>query len=333
MFDALGNRLSSLFDHLSKRGSIREDDIENTLRDIRLALLEADVALPVVQQFIEKTRIRCQETALIRSLNPSHQIIKIVHDILVETLTGSKGSDKDTDKAQDHNQKSSPNASDSLSQLTLSGPPPQVILLVGLQGSGKTTTTAKLGRLISKKRSMRVLMASLDTRRPAAQEQLTILGQKADVPTLPVIANQTPTQIAKRALQAARLNGSDIVLLDTAGRLQIDENLMQELQEIEKISQPVETLLVADALTGQDAIKIAEGFTKKLTLTGIALTRIDGDSRGGAALSMRESTGRPIKFLLSGENRFVKFAISVLVFKQGFRQTEINAISPHAIAD
>ncbi len=291
MFNGLGDRFSSLFDKLSRKGRLSTTDIDQALRDIRTALLEADVALSVVQTFITKVRTRSESAELIRSVNPAQQIVKIVHDTLVETL-------QDEDFPETSNEQAN---TDILATLALAGPPPQTILMVGLQGSGKTTTTAKLARLITNKRNQRVLIVSLDTSRPAAQEQLEILGKQADVLSLPIIAKQSPIQIAKRALDAGKLRGADVIIFDTAGRLQADHALMQELKDIADIVQPSETLLAIDSMTGQDAIHIAEGFKSEIALTGIVLTRVDGDSRGGAALSMRSVIGKPIKFLTTGE--------------------------------
>jgi len=276
MFDTLQDRLNSVFDHLRGRGALSEGDVDTALNEIRNILIDADVALPVVKNFIGKVRERAIGEAVIRSVTPGQQVVKIVYDTLVETLgTESEG-------------------------LTL-GAPPAPVLMVGLQGSGKTTTSAKLASLLQTRDKKRVLMASLDVNRPAAMEQLKILGEQAKVPTLPIVAGQRPVDIAKRAIAAARVGGYDVVILDTAGRQHIDEALMSEVAEVKKLTQPHETLLVADSLTGQDAVNIARTFNERVQISGIILTRADGDQRGGAALSMREVTGAPIKFLGTGE--------------------------------
>jgi signal recognition particle subunit SRP54 len=276
MFDSLQNRLNSVFDHLRGRGALGEGDVDEALNEIRNILIDADVALPVVKSFIAKVRERAIGEAVIRSVTPGQQVVKIVYDILVETLgTESEG-------------------------LAL-GSPPAAILVVGLQGSGKTTTSAKLAQLLQTRDKKRVLMASLDVNRPAAMEQLRVLGEQTKTPTLAIIPGQRPIDIAKRALAAARVGGYDAVILDTAGRQHIDEALMAEVAEIKKVTNPHETLLVADSLTGQDAVNIAKTFNERVQISGIILTRADGDQRGGAALSMREVTGAPIKFLGTGE--------------------------------
>ncbi len=279
MFDTLSDRLGAIFEKLKGRGALEEKDVDVALREVRVALLEADVALPVATDFIDRVRARAVGAEVLRSVTPGQQVVKIVHDVLVETLGGG---------ADDNG-------------LNLAMAPPAPILMIGLQGSGKTTTTAKIGKRLEERDKKRVLMASLDTRRPAAQEQLKILGDQAGVKTLPIIAGQAPADIARRALEAARLGGFDVVMLDTAGRTSIDEALMAELADIGRVAGPIETLLVVDALTGQDAVETAERFKARLPLTGIVLTRIDGDSRGGAALSMRAVTGAPIKFVGVGE--------------------------------
>jgi signal recognition particle subunit SRP54 len=276
MFDSLQKTLSSTFDRLRGRGALSEADVEEGLKDIRNALVEADVALPVVKEFIDKVRPRALGADVIRSVTPGQQIVKIVHDTLVETL-GPDNAGLDLGSA------------------------PAPILMVGLQGSGKTTTSAKLGLMLQTREKKRVLMASLDVSRPAAMEQLKILGEQAGVPTLPIMANQTPLDIAKRAMAAARVGGYDVLILDTAGRQHIDESLMSEVAAVRDQVHPHETLLVADSLTGQDAVNIAKSFNERVKLSGIILTRADGDSRGGAALSMRSVTGAPIKFLGVGE--------------------------------
>jgi signal recognition particle subunit SRP54 len=276
MFDSLQSRLGEAFDRLRGRGALGEADVDAALGEVRAALLEADVALPVVDDFIAKVRPRAVGEAVIRSVQPGQQVVKIVHDVLVETL----GSD---------------NAALNL------GSPPAPILMVGLQGSGKTTTSAKLGLMLQTREKKRVLMASLDVNRPAAMKQLKILGEQAGVATLPVVANQTPLDIARRAMAASRVGGYDVLILDTAGRQHVDEQLMAEVAAVRDATKPHETLLVADSLTGQDAVNIAKSFHARVSLSGIILTRADGDQRGGAALSMRAVTGAPIKFLGMGE--------------------------------
>ncbi len=283
MFDTLTGRLGDIFDRLRKTASLDETDVTAVLREVRIALLEADVALPVVKDFIAKVQKRAVGQEVLRSVTPGQMVIKVVHDALIDMLQG--GADADP----------------AAQALNLGAVPPVPIMMVGLQGSGKTTTTAKIGLRLQNKEKKKVLMASLDTRRPAAQEQLKILGEQADVNTLPVIDGQNPVDIAKRAIEAGRLAGYDVVLLDTAGRLALDEALMSELADIEKATSPVETLLVVDALTGQDAVNVAENFRRRINLTGIVLTRVDGDGRGGAALSMRAVTGCPIKLMGVGE--------------------------------
>ncbi|MEO6341038.1 MAG: signal recognition particle protein [Caulobacteraceae bacterium] len=278
MFESLGERLTGVFDRLTGRGVLSEKDIDEALREVRLALLEADVALPVVRDFIAKAREGAMGEAVIRSVKPSEQVVKIVHDGLVDMLGG-------------HDPKG----------LDLNVAPPAVILMAGLQGSGKTTTAAKLALRLSKNERKRVLMASLDIRRPAAMEQLAILGKQIEVDTLPIVAGQSAPDITRRALSAARLGGFDVLILDTAGRTTLDEQMMGEAAEIARIANPAETLLVADSLTGQDAVRTAKAFHERLPLTGLVLTRTDGDARGGAALSMRAVTGLPIKFLGAGE--------------------------------
>ncbi|OYX36780.1 MAG: signal recognition particle protein [Caulobacterales bacterium 32-69-10] len=278
MFDSLGERLTSVFDRLTGRGVLSEKDVDEALREVRLALLEADVALPVVKDFIAKARESAQGEAVIRSVKPGEQVIKIVHDGLVEMLGG-----------------------ETPEPLQLAVSPPAVILMAGLQGSGKTTTSAKLASRIVRTERKKVLMASLDTRRPAAMEQLATLGKQIEVDTLPIVAGQSAPDIARRALNAARLGGYDVLILDTAGRTTLDEQMMGEAAEIARIATPAETILVADALTGQDAVRTAKAFHERLPLTGLILTRADGDQRGGAALSMRAVTGLPIKFLGAGE--------------------------------
>ncbi|MBS0255693.1 MAG: signal recognition particle protein [Proteobacteria bacterium] len=278
MFDSLSDRLGSVFTALRGRGALKEDDVREAMREVRIALLEADVALPVVRRFIDSVTEQAIGQNVLKSVTPGQQVVKIVHDALVETLGGSEAVGLD-----------------------LAATPPVVIMMVGLQGSGKTTSTAKLGKLLKEQQGKKVMMASLDVNRPAAQEQLRVLGEQVSVATLPIIAGQQPTEIATRALQAARLQAVDVLLLDTAGRLHVDQQLMDEMQAVAGISAPKEVLLVVDALTGQDAVNVAQAFTAQVPLTGVVLTRMDGDARGGAALSMRAVTGRPIKFAGTGE--------------------------------
>ena len=277
MFDSLTGRLGEVFDRLTKRGVLSEADVNEALREVRVALLEADVSLPVVRSFIDKVRDRAVGQEVLRSVTPGQMVIKVVHDQLVEML-GADAVDIDVNAV-----------------------PPAAMLMVGLQGSGKTTTTAKIAKRLTDRDKKKVLMASLDVRRPAAQEQLKVLGEQAEVATLPIVAGQMPVDIAKRAMQAGKLQGYDVVILDTAGRLHVDEALMSEVQAVRDAVQPVETLLVADSLTGQDAVNVAQSFNERISLSGIVLTRIDGDGRGGAALSMRQVTGCPIKLLGVGE--------------------------------
>ena len=277
MFDTLSDRLGSVFDRLRGRGALTEADVRAAMREVRVALLEADVALPVARDFVERVTEKAVGQEVLRSVTPGQMVVKYVHDALVETL----GADT--------------------AELELAVTPPAVIMMVGLQGSGKTTTTAKLAKRLSEKERKRVLMASLDVARPAAQEQLAVLGRQAKVDTLPIMAGQQPVDIAKRALQSAKLQAYDVVLLDTAGRLHVDEQLMAEMKAVSAATQPAETLLVVDALTGQDAVNVAQGFSAEVPLTGVVLTRMDGDARGGAALSMRAVTGKPIKFAGVGE--------------------------------
>lgn len=277
MFDSLSDRLGSVFERLRGRGALTEADVRAAMREVRVALLEADVALPVARDFVDKVTERAVGQEVIRSVTPGQMVVKIVHDALVETL-GSE-----------------------TAELNLDVNPPAVIMMVGLQGSGKTTTTAKLAKRLSERDRKRVLMASLDVARPAAQEQLAVLGRQTNVDTLPIVAGQQPVDIAKRAIQAAKLQAYDIVLLDTAGRLHVDDALMGEMKAVAQASNPTETLLVVDSLTGQDAVNVAKGFAAEVDLTGVVLTRMDGDARGGAALSMRAVTGKPIKFAGVGE--------------------------------
>ncbi|HEY1751662.1 MAG TPA: signal recognition particle protein [Caulobacteraceae bacterium] len=278
MFDGLTERLSGVFDRLSGRGVLSEKDVDEALREVRVALLEADVALPVVREFIAKAKEAAAGEAVIRSIRPADQVVKIVYDGLIDMLGGEEPE-----------------------PLRLALNPPTVILMAGLQGSGKTTMTGKLALRLAKTERKKVIVASLDTRRPAAMEQLAILAKAAGVESLPIVAGQAAPDIARRALSAARLGGYDVLFLDTAGRTTLDEAMMREAAEIARIATPTETLLVADSLTGQDAVRTAAAFHERLPLTGLVLTRTDGDARGGAALSMRQVTGLPIKFLGSGE--------------------------------
>jgi len=279
MFDTLTERLSKAFDSLTGRGVLSEKDVDAALREIRVALLEADVALPVVKDFVTKVRERAIGEDVIKAVAPGQQVVKIVHDALVDLLGG-------------------PGEPEGLS---LEGEPPVAILMAGLQGSGKTTTAAKLARRIQTKEKKKVLLASLDTRRPAAMEQLQQMAQQAEAGFLPIVPGQTAVEIARRAMNAGKLQGYDVVILDTAGRTSIDEELMAEAKAISDVARPRETLLVADALTGQDAVETARRFNERLPLTGLVLTRMDGDGRGGAALSMRHVTGLPVKFVGTSE--------------------------------
>src|SRR3954463_11098508 len=277
MFDTLSDRLGSVFDRLRGRGALSESDVRAAMREVRVALLEADVALPVARGFVDKVTEQALGAEVLRSVTPGQMVVKIVHDALVETLGAET------------------------SELKLGVTPPAVVMMVGLQGSGKTTTTAKLAKRLSEREHKKVLMASLDVARPAAQEQLAVLGRQIQVETLPIVAGQQPVEIARRALQSAKLQAYDVVLLDTAGRLHVDDQLMAEMKAVAGASEPTETLLVVDALTGQDAVNVAKGFAGEVDLTGVILTRLDGDARGGAALSMRAVTGKPIKFAGVGE--------------------------------
>lgn len=277
MFQSLSDRLSSVLDKLTRRGALTESDVAEAMREVRRALLEADVALDVVKDFVDRVKQKAVGQEVVKSVTPGQMVVKIVNDELVRML----GSDADP--------------------INLNAAPPVAILMVGLQGSGKTTTTAKIAFRLKNRERKKVLMASLDTRRPAAQEQLRVLGQQTEVDTLPIVAGQQPVAIARRAIEAARLGGYDVVLLDTAGRISIDEALMTEAAEIKAATNPHETLLVVDSLTGQDAVNTAKAFDGRLGITGTVLTRADGDGRGGAALSMRAVTGKPIKLLGVGE--------------------------------
>ena len=277
MFESLSERLSGVFDKLTRRGALTDSDVAEAMRVVRRALLEAAVALEVVREFTDKVKEKAVGQEVVKSVTPGQMVVKIVHDELVEML-GSNAQPFDVGAL-----------------------PPVPVLMVGLQGSGKTTSTAKIARRLQERDKKKVLMASLDTRRPAAMEQLRILGEQTGVATLPIIAGQTAIQIAKRALDAARLGSYDVVMLDTAGRTTVDEDLMREVEQVKAATNPYEVLLVADSLTGQDAVNTAKAFEDRVGITGIMLTRIDGDGRGGAALSMRAVTGKPIKLLGTGE--------------------------------
>ena len=279
MFENLSQRLSGVFEKLTKQGALSEDNVKTALREVRVALLEADVSLNVVRDFVKAVQDKATGQEVTKSVTPGQQVIKIVHDELVHVLAGDN---------------SEPG------QLKVDNPPAP-ILMVGLQGSGKTTTSAKLAKRLKEKNGKRVLMASLDVNRPAAMEQLAILGMQVGVDTLPIVNGQKPIEIAKRAKQQATLGGYDVYILDTAGRLHIDELLMNEVQTVRDVSTPRETILVVDGLTGQDAVNVAEEFNGKIGISGVVLTRMDGDGRGGAALSMRAVTGKPIKFVGLGE--------------------------------
>ncbi|MCU0729775.1 MAG: signal recognition particle protein [Sphingopyxis sp.] len=277
MFDSLSERLGDVFTRLRGRGALNENDVREAMREVRVALLEADVALPVVRSFIDQVTELAVGQNVLKSITPGQQVVKIVSDALTDML-GAEASD-----------------------LMLDVTPPATIMMVGLQGSGKTTTTAKIAKRLTEKDRKKVLMASLDVNRPAAQEQLATLGTQIGVATLPIVAGQQPVEIARRAMQAARLQGYDVLMLDTAGRLHVDQQLMDEMRSVEGEAKPTETLLVVDALTGQDAVQVAQRFADDIALTGVVLTRMDGDARGGAALSMRAVTGKPIKFAGTGE--------------------------------
>ena len=271
MFENLTERLGDVFDRLKRRGALSEEDVAAAMREVRVALLEADVALPIVRDFIAAVQERAVGQNVVKSVTPGQMVVKIVHDQLIEMLGGDGV------------------------EIDLNAPAPIAIVVVGLQGSGKTTTTAKIGHHLANKQKKRVLMASLDVRRPAAQEQLRVLGDQALIPTLDIRTGEMPVAIARRAMDQARREGYDVVLLDTAGRLAIDDALMAEATAIRDAAKPHETLLVADAMTGQDAVNTAEAFNERVGISGIVLTRMDGDASGGAALSMRAVTGQPIK--------------------------------------
>jgi signal recognition particle subunit SRP54 len=282
MFEALGNRLTGVFDKLRRRGALSDTDVQEALREVRVALLEADVALPVVKDITAKVRERAVGAEVIRSVSPAQQVVKIVNDALVEALGGGE-------------------ADDGKRGVDLNVPSPVPILIVGLQGSGKTTTSGKIALRLRTKERKKVLLASLDVHRPAAQLQLQTLAQQAEVTSLPIVAGQSPIQIAERAMDVAKRELYDVVILDTAGRLATDEALMAEVAAVKAFAKPHETLLVVDAMTGQDAVNTARSFQDKVGVTGVVMTRVDGDARGGAALSMRAVTGAPIKLLGAGE--------------------------------
>jgi signal recognition particle subunit SRP54 len=277
MFDTLSDRLGGVFDRLRGRGALSEADVRAAMREVRIALLEADVALPVVRDFIDAVTEQAVGAQVLKSVTPGQQVVKLVNDALTDML----GADA--------------------SELQLDVAPPAIIMMVGLQGSGKTTTTAKLAKRLTERDRKKVLMASLDVNRPAAQEQLATLGTQIKVATLPIVAGQLPVDIARRALSAAKLQGYDVLMLDTAGRLHVDQALMDEMKAVADVALPQEILLVVDSLTGQDAVNVARNFSDQVPLTGVVLTRMDGDARGGAALSMRAVTGKPIKFAGVGE--------------------------------
>ena len=280
MFEALSDKLSGVFDKLRRRGALSETDVGEALREVRVAMLDADVALPVVRDFIAKVRDRAIGSEVLSSVTPGQQIVKIVNDAMIEALGG-----------------------EGAVPLNLNAAPPVPILMVGLQGSGKTTTAGKIALRLKDRMRRKVLLASLDTQRPAAQLQLAQLAEQAGVPSLPIVGGETPVQIARRAMDTGRREGFDVVILDTAGRLSIDEELMDEVRQVRAEANPAETLLVVDAMTGQDAVNTAKAFHDALTITGVVLTRMDGDSRGGAALSMRAITGAPIKLIGIGEKQ------------------------------
>jgi signal recognition particle subunit SRP54 len=278
MFDTLSDRLNGVFDRLRGRGALNEADVREAMREVRIALLEADVALPVARDFINAVTEKAVGQQVLRSVTPGQQVVKIVNDELIAMLGGEEPA-----------------------PLVLEARPPVVIMMVGLQGSGKTTSTAKLAKLLKEQHGKKAMMASLDVNRPAAQEQLKVLGEQVQVATLPIIQGQQPVDIARRALDSAKLQAVDVLLLDTAGRLHVDEALMAEMKAVASVSAPTEVLLVVDSLTGQDAVNVAQSFSSEVPLTGVILTRMDGDARGGAALSMRAVTGKPIKFAGTGE--------------------------------
>src|SRR6476646_6343037 len=277
MFDNLSEKLGGILDRLTRRGALSEVEVDGALREVRRTLLEADVELDVARAFTDGVKKQAVGVEVMKSVSPGQMVVKIVHDQLIATLgTDSQGID-------------------------LNATPPVAIMMVGLQGSGKTTTTAKIAKRLADRQRRKVLMASLDVRRPAAMEQLAVLGRETQIDTLPVVEGQSPPQIARRAIEAAKLGGYDVVMLDTAGRTTLDDVMMSEATEVKRAVNPHEVLLVADALTGQDAINLARSFDERVGLTGIVLTRVDGDGRGGAALSMRAVTGKPIKLIGTGE--------------------------------
>ncbi|XDA99150.1 signal recognition particle protein [Sulfitobacter sp. LCG007] len=278
MFESLSDRLSGVFDRLTKQGALSEEDVRTALREVRVALLEADVSLPVARDFVKAVQDKATGQAVTKSITPGQQVVKIVHDALIDTLRGE----------------GEPGA------LKIDNPPAP-ILMVGLQGGGKTTTTAKLAKRLKEREGKKVLMASLDVQRPAAMEQLAILGTQIGVDTLPIVRGESPVAIAKRARTQASMGGYDVYMLDTAGRLSIDEELMAQVEAVRDVANPRETLLVVDGLTGQDAVHTAQNFDERIGITGVVLTRMDGDGRGGAALSMRAVTGKPIRFVGLGE--------------------------------
>lgn len=287
MFESLSDKLSGAFKKLTGKGSLSEADVRTAMREVRMALLEADVALPVVKTFIDRATEKAIGQEVLRSISPGQQVIKIVHDQLIDMLGGGPAETLE--------------AASLSSELSLGQNPPAVIMMCGLQGSGKTTTTGKLALRLKNRERKKILMASVDVHRPAAQKQLQTLGEQIAVDTLPVVFGELAPAIARRALDTAKRQGYDILFIDTAGRTVIDEQMMQEAEEVRRIITPQETLLVADAMTGQDAVGVAEAFNKRLGVSGIVLTRVDGDARGGAALSMRAVTGKPLKFLGTGE--------------------------------
>src|SRR5882762_2021054 len=282
MFDSLSDRLGDVFDRLRRHGALTEDDVGAALREIRIALLEADVALPVVRDFVAAVREKALGEEVLRSVTPAQMVVKIVHDHLIEVLGGGEGSAR-------------------TNGIDLNAPSPVAVMLVGLQGSGKTTTAAKIASRLKAQNRKKVLLASLDVQRPAAQEQLAILGRQIGIPSLPIVAGERPVAITRRALQTGRSEGYDVVILDTAGRLHVNEELMLEVAAVRETATPHETLLVADAMTGQDAVNVAKAFGERAGITAIVLTRVDGDARGGAALSMRAITGKPIVLIGVGE--------------------------------
>ena len=277
MFDSLSDRLGDVFERLRRHGALSEADVDTAMREVRVALLEADVALPVVKSFVKQVKTKAIGQDVLKGVNPAQMVIKIVHDHLIEMLGAENA------------------------ELDYNAVPPIPILIVGLQGSGKTTSAAKLAKRMTEVDRKKVLLASLDVYRPAAQQQLAVLGEKIGVDTLPIVDGQMPRDIAKRAMDVGRLRGFDAVILDTAGRLHVDAQLMDEVADVADLVTPKETLLVVDSLTGQDAVNVATAFQERVKLSGVVLTRVDGDARGGAALSMRAVTGRPIKFIGTGE--------------------------------